>query len=294
MSRTYLIVGANGMLGNACMRVISASGDQVWGTVRSAATFSLFEEPVRQRLVSGVDAEDFATLERVVSDKQPDVVVNCVGVIKQLAAADDPLVALPLNALFPHRLARLCATAGARLIHISTDCVFSGSRGMYREADRPDADDLYGVSKLLGEVDYPGAVTLRTSIIGHELGSSRSLLDWFLSQSGEVQGFTKAIFSGLTTAELSRVIRDHVAPQADLRGLYHVSAAPISKYDLLGLIKDVYGRDIEISPSDKLTIDRSLNSSRFRAATGWEPPSWPVMIREMHADAMSRTGGSSL
>lgn len=292
MSRKYLIIGANGMLGNACMRVISASGDQVWGTVRSPSNLNLFEEDVRRRLVSGVDAEDFATVERVVGESQPDVVVNCVGVVKQLAAADDPLVALPLNSLFPHRLARLCTTAGARLIHISTDCVFSGNRGMYREEDRPDADDLYGVSKRLGEVDYPGAITLRTSIIGHELQGSRSLLDWFLAQSGRVQGFTKAIFSGLSTVELSHVIHDHVAPRTDLRGLYHVSAEPISKYDLLCLIRDVYGRDIEITPSDKLVIDRSLDSTRFRAETGWQPPSWPAMVREMHADAMSMIKGS--
>lgn len=282
------------MLGNACMRVMGATGDQVWGTVRSETSFNQFGESVRQRLVSGVDAEHFATLERVVAEKRPDVVVNCVGVVKQLAAADDPLVALPLNALFPHRLARLCATAGARLIHISTDCVFTGARGMYREEDRPDADDLYGVSKRLGEVDYPGAITLRTSIIGHELDGSRSLLNWFLAQNGETKGFTKAIFSGLSTVELSRVIRDYVAPRPDLRGLYHVSAEPISKYDLLCLIRDVYGRDIEITPSDQLVIDRSLDSSRFRAATGWMPPSWPTMVREMHADAMSMTEGSPL
>lgn len=294
MSRTFLIVGANGMLGNACMRVISASGDQVWGTVRSEESFNRFEESIRRTLIGGVDAEDFATLERVVAEKRPDVVVNCVGVVKQLAAADDPLVALPLNALFPHRLARLCATASARLIHISTDCVFSGSRGMYREEDRPDADDLYGVSKRLGEVDYPGSVTLRTSIIGHELGGARSLLDWFLTQSGEIQGFTKAIFSGLSTVELSKVIRDYVAPRTDLRGLYHVSAEPISKHDLLCLIRDVYGRDIEITPSDRLVIDRSLDSSRFRTATGWEPLSWPAMVGEMYSDAASLTGSSPL
>lgn len=290
MSRTYLIIGANGMLGNACMRLVGAPGDQVWGAVRSRTSFERFGENILQRLVAGVDAEDFATVERVVGEKRPDVVVNCVGIVKQLAEADDPLVALPLNALFPHRLARLCASAGARLIHISTDCVFTGSRGMYREEDRPDADDLYGVSKRLGEVDFPGAITLRTSIIGHELQGSRSLLNWFLAQSGTVHGFTKAIFSGLPTVELAHVIRDQVVPRTDLQGLYHVSAEPISKYDLLCLIRDVYGRDIEVTPSDRLVIDRSLDSSRFRAATGWEPPPWPAMVREMHSDAMS-TGG---
>lgn len=287
MSRTWLILGASGMLGHACLRVAGREGDTVRGTVRSAAGAALLPGVWRNHLLAGVDAEDFATVERAVSEVRPDVVVNCIGVVKQLASSADPLVALPLNALFPHRLARLCAAEGARLIHVSTDCVFSGERGHYREEDRPDADDLYGVSKRLGEVDYPNAVTLRTSIIGHELSGARSLVDWFLAQPGPVDGFTEAIFSGLPTVELARVIRDHVAPHPELRGLYHVSATPISKYDLLRLIAEAYGRSTEIRRSNRLTIDRSLDSTRFREATGWSPERWPVLVARMREDAES-------
>jgi dTDP-4-dehydrorhamnose reductase len=217
---------------------------------------------------------------------RPEVVVNAVGLVKQLAAADDPLAALPVNAMLPHRLARLCALAGARLVHVSTDCVFAGSRGGNRESDTPDATDLYGLSKLLGEVvDAPHAITLRTSIIGHELGSAHGLVGWFLAQTGRVKGYRRAVFSGLPTVELARVIRDHVLPRPELHGLYHVSAAPIDKDTLLRLVAARYGHAIEIDADDRVVIDRSLDSSRFRAATGYAPPDWPELVARMHAFA---------
>jgi dTDP-4-dehydrorhamnose reductase len=176
----------------------------------------------------------------------------------------------------------LCKATGARLVHISTDCVFSGEKGGYLESDFPDAYDLYGRSKLLGEVDYPHAITLRTSIIGRELSGHRSLVGWFLAQQGTVQGFTGAIFSGLPTMELARVINEYVLPRPDLHGLYHVATQPINKYDLLKLVAKTYGKDTEIVPSDRLTIDRSLNADRFREATGYVAPEWPVLVQNMH------------
>jgi dTDP-4-dehydrorhamnose reductase len=183
--------------------------------------------------------------------------------------------------MLPHRLARLCDLAGARLVHVSTDCVFSGTKGMYTESDFPDANDLYGRSKYLGEVDYPNAITLRTSIIGHELEGARSLLCWFLAQSNSVRGFTKAVFSGVPTVEMARIIRDFVLPRPELHGLYHVSVAPISKYELLKLVAQTYGTLTAIEPSDQVVIDRSLDSTRFRASTGYRPPAWPELVRTM-------------
>jgi dTDP-4-dehydrorhamnose reductase len=219
----------------------------------------------------------------VLRELRPQAVINCVGVVKQLSAADDPLVAIPINSLLPHRLARLCADSNARVVHISTDCVFAGTRGNYLESDIPDATDLYGRSKLLGELDCPNAVTLRTSIIGPELGSTHGLVGWFLSQQGRVRGFTRAIFSGLPTAELARVVRDHVLRLPAMRGVYHVSAAPIAKFDLLCLVRAAYSRTIEIEPDDRLVIDRSLDSTRFRTLTGWHPAAWPELIAAMRA-----------
>lgn len=278
-----LVLGASGMLGNAVLRVFAQSeGYSVVGSARSAGMLRWLPPDLREHVVCGVDVENADSLMRVFALARPNVVINCVGVVKQLAEADDPLAAIPINALLPHRLARLCDFAGARLIHMSTDCVFSGMRGMYLEQDVSDAQDLYGRSKYLGEVDYPHAVTLRTSIIGHELNSAHGLVGWFLSQHGPVRGFTRAIFSGLPTMELARVMRDFVIPNPTLRGLYHVSAEPINKFELLKLVAQVYGKTITITPDDKVVIDRSLDSGRFREATGYQPPAWPDLVHRMH------------
>lgn len=271
------------MLGHAVFRTFAASdGFDAFGSVRSATALPHFDRSLQQRLICGVDVENPDQLAALLERVRPQLVVNCVGLVKQLAQADDPLAALPVNALLPHRLARLSALCGARLVHISTDCVFSGSRGSYVESDQPDAVDLYGRSKLLGEVDAAHAVTLRTSIIGHELASAHGLVEWFLSQQGRVRGYRKAIFSGLPTVELARVIRDHVIPRPALRGLYHVSAAPIAKFDLLHLVAARYGKTIDIEPDDRVAIDRSLDSSRFRTETGYAPPAWPELVQAMH------------
>lgn len=277
------MLGASGMLGNAVLRWFAQDeGFDVFGSVRSMGPVKGLQTAVpRAQFVAGVDVESLDSLTRLFAQVQPELVINCIGVVKQLAEADDALTAIPINALLPHRLARLCQVAGARLIHVSTDCVFSGARGNYTEQDEPDAQDLYGRSKLLGEVDYDNAITLRTSIIGHELNSAHGLIGWFLAQTGPVRGFRKAIFSGLPTVELARVMQQHVIPRPELRGTYHVSAAPINKHELLTLVAQTYGRDNTITPDDKLVIDRSLDSSRFRAATTYQPPSWPELVQRM-------------
>lgn len=279
---TVLVLGATGMLGNAVLRYFALrEGFDARGSARSAGSARALPAEVRDRVVCGVDVENSDSLARLFADVRPRTVINCIGLVKQLSEADDPLQAIPINALLPHRLARLCELIGARLVHVSTDCVFDGRRGLYKEDDPADAQDLYGRSKHLGEVDYPHALTLRTSIIGHELGSAHGLVGWFLSQTAPVRGFTRAIFSGLPTVELARVICEHVLPHPELRGLHHVSAAPINKYDLLRLVAQAYGRDTQITPDDKLVIDRSLDSTRFRAATGYAPPDWPALVKSM-------------
>ena len=271
------------MLGNAVLRVLAGSPQlDVVGTVRSSRSVGLLPNTLGERLVSGVDVENSDTLVSLFSKVRPAVVINCIGLVKQLAESDDPLQAIPVNSVLPHRLARLCDAVGARLVHMSTDCVFSGKRGMYSETDFPDADDLYGRSKFLGEVDYPNAITLRTSIIGHERDGARSLINWFLSQEGRVKGYARAVFSGLPTVEIARIIRDYVIPNPELHGIFHLSAEPINKFDLLTLVAEVYGKSIEIVSDDKLVIDRSLDSTRFRQATGFSPEPWPELIRRMH------------
>ena len=281
-NKHVLVLGASGMLGNAVTRYFfQETNFSVIGGVRSKSSVDLFPQSLQEHIVCGVDVDYFDTVRAFIKEQQPDIVINCVGLVKQLSDANDPLIALPINSLFPHMLARCCAEYSARVIHMSTDCVFSGSKGGYLDNDIPDAHDLYGVSKRLGEVDYPNAVTLRTSIIGHELNGNRSLIDWFLSQEGSVKGFSEAVFSGLPTVEIARIIKDYVIPNKDLRGVYHVSAEPINKYDLLNLVANIYGHKIEIIRDTNFKIDRSLDSSRFRVATGFKPDLWHEMIAAM-------------
>lgn len=280
--QVVLVLGAAGMLGNAVLRLFAEShGFSVRGTVRSGASAKLLPTALADRLVVGIDVENLDSLATAFAETRPDVVINCIGLVKQLSAAEDPLQALPINAMLPHRLARLCQMVGARLVHVSTDCVFAGTKGLYTEQDAPDAQDLYGRSKLLGEVDYPHAITLRTSIIGHELASAHGLVGWFLAQQGAVRGFRRAVFSGLPTVELARVIRDQVLPRPELHGLYHVSADPIDKHTLLCLVRDAYDKAVDITPDDRLVIDRSLDSTRFRQATGFTPKPWPALVQAM-------------
>jgi len=275
-----LVLGATGMLGSTVLRLFAQRERYaVMGSVR--AHRDLLPANLRDRVIPGIDVTDTEQLARLLDEVEPDVVVNCIGVVKQLAEADDPLVALPINSLLPHRLARLCEPRRARLLHISTDCVFSGKKGMYTEADPSDAEDLYGRSKFLGEVDYPHAMTLRTSIIGHELASSHGLLEWFLAQSHRVRGYTKAVFSGLPAVEIAVVMHDFILEKSGLRGVYHVSSDSITKYSLLQQISRAYAHEIEIEPDDRIVIDRSLDSTRFRAATGYVPPPWPELVDRM-------------
>lgn len=279
-----LILGVTGMFGSALYKVFAPDPQhEVWGTLRSGGARKYFAEADRPRLIDSVDATDHDGLVAVLNRVQPDIVINAVGVIKQLATANDPLVVLPINSMLPHRLAALCALMGARMIQISTDCVFSGNAGNYVESDLSDAEDLYGKSKYIGEVhDQAHVITLRTSGIGHELNSRNGLLEWFLSQNGRARGFSKAIYSGLPWVELARVIKDFVLPHPEMNGLYHVSSKPISKLDLLRLVASVYGKQITIEPDGALRIDRSLNSARFTAATGYIAPEWPELIADMH------------
>jgi dTDP-4-dehydrorhamnose reductase len=295
-NKKVLVIGASGMLGNAVFRYLSARSDlDVVGSLRSASALRYLPTDLHTNLRTDIDALNSDDLVSLFAAEQPEIVINSVGLVKQLAAADDPLSALPINAILPHRLARLAATTKSRLIHISTDCVFDGEAGNYDEDDFANARDLYGRSKLLGEVDYPHAITLRTSIIGHELSSSHGLVDWFLSQSGSVRGFAKAVFSGLPTVELARVIADFVIPNPQLHGLYHVSASAINKMDLLTLLGQIYGRATEIVPDEKLVIDRSLNSRRFQTITGYSPPPWRELVTMMRDfDAPVQTADKKL
>lgn len=278
-----LVLGASGMLGNSLMNFFSQYPKyKIIGTVRSKEMYNSLPENMRKNCFSGVRADDFRTVQGAVEQSQPDFVINCIGVIKQVSEVKNPQTAIEINALFPHRLSKICLDFGARLIHISTDCVFNGDRGMYKEENLPDAQDLYGLSKRLGEVENSNSITIRTSIIGHELLSNRGLVEWFLSQKHAVRGYSRAIFSGLPTNELARIIDKYILPHEKISGLYHISAPPISKMQLLKIVAKVYQHDIDIVEDNKFIIDRSLDSTKFQKLVGYVPKDWETLVGSMH------------
>ena len=284
MNNKILIIGANGMLGGSLLRYLSKEATlEVLGTVRSLEAEKLLSCQGYSNTIREVDIIDFHTLRSVVMKFKPAYVLNCVGVIKQLEQSKAPVPSIEINSLFPHRIAKVCDEVGARLIHFSTDCVFSGIKGMYVESDIPDATDLYGRSKLLGEVDYGKHLTLRTSIIGHELGKAVSLVDWFLRQKGSVNGYRNAVFSGMPTVYVAEFLQKYVFG-FDVFGLYHLGVDSIDKYSLLKLIGEHYEVSTDILPYDDFKIDRSLNSERLNSVTNFVPPSWDTLIQRMRRE----------
>lgn len=283
MKQRILLLGVTGMLGRSLYNFFCKDTSySVYGTVRRLNHEKYFT-PSSGKIISDVDASNFKDLKKLIYKVKPNYLINCIGIIKQLDESKDYVQSITINSLLPHILSETCDELNCKLIHFSTDCVFDGAKGNYNESDSPNALDLYGQSKSLGEVKSNKHITLRTSIIGHELNSSHSLVDWFLGQRRSVDGYTKAIFSGLPTICIAEFLKDFVIG-CDVAGLYHLSSSPISKYDLLNLISEIYGHDVPIERSDTLVIDRSLNSSALKSHTGYNPSDWREMINKMYGE----------
>jgi dTDP-4-dehydrorhamnose reductase len=279
-----LVFGISGMIGHTVFRILTKQKSlSVVGVSRANVDSRLFRNCKKAIL----DFTCLDSLMQLYSQERPEVVINCSGITKHNTLIDDPLMVLQMNSIFPRRLAELGEVYKSRTIQVSTDCVFSGTRGEYTESDKPDASDLYGRSKVLGEIKADSALTLRISTIGHELAKTRrGLLEWFLVQKS-CEGFSNAFFSGVTTLEFAHLLRDFVLPNHSLSGLYHVGSNPIDKYSLLCLINQVYDLNIDIIKNASLTIDRTLNSNRFKSVTGYLAPDWPSMISSMRQDYIS-------
>jgi dTDP-4-dehydrorhamnose reductase len=269
------------MLGSAVFRELNdLEGATVFGTVRSELSVKFFKSHLTAQLLVIEDLEDLDALQHLIEEVRPQLVINCVALRK--SDITDPMKYVSIFSLLPRRLAYICRRISARLILISSDGVFSGSRGNYVEEDLPDATDLYGIAKILGEVAEPNIIILRTSIIGHELQSKSGLLEWFLSRDDRCKCYTQAIFSGFPTIALAQIIRDVVIPRVELQGIYHVASQPISKYDLLQLVATRYDKCITLVSDDSVAINRSLSSKRFTEATGYIPPDWTALIDLMY------------
>ncbi len=282
-----LVLGATGMLGH---KLLQRLGDvhETWGTVRGdPGSVQPIPGVAPSRLIGHVSATDPDAIRRTVEQVRADAVLNCIGIVKQIEAAKDAVESIGINALLPHQLSRICSDAEARLIHFSTDCIFSCDAGPHLESDPPNPGDLYGRTKLLGELSEPHCFTIRSSIIGRELARGTGLVEWFIAQRGKrVRGYRNALYTGLTTLAMAEVVRMVLESYPDLSGIWQVSSDPIDKCSLLQIVNRVYGLAIEIDPDDVFCCDRRLDSSRFRAATRWTPLPWPAMIEAMHADPL--------
>ena len=277
-----MILGVNGMLGHTIYKYfVYKKALKIVGILRNRRKIKSIPSFYESRNIFEFNLFDESIMKNIIYEFRPKNIVNCIGIVKQHPDSNDPLVSIPVNSLFPHKLNQICKLINCRLIQISTDCVFSGNSGFYRESDSPDAVDLYGRSKLLGEVKSDNSVTLRTSFFGEELGTQRGLLSWFLSQNQSIKGFSKAIYSGLTTLELARAIDKFVIPDQNLKGLYHLSSNPIDKFSLLNIFNNVYGKNIYIEKDTKYETNRSLDSTKFRKITGYEPIEWSESIKIM-------------
>ncbi len=279
-----LILGASGMLGHKLFSYLSEYYD-VYGTCRQEndALINLFPE-LTKKLFWNIETKKMDAITNMIKILNPDIIINCIGLIKQKPEALHPSKSIYVNALFPHWIASICQKINARMIHISTDCVFDGQDGNYNENSIPNCIDLYGRTKVLGEVSYPNCLTIRTSIIGHELTSKSGLIEWFLAQKDKVQGYSNHIYSGVPTIELAQIIATHIIPNSQLNGIYHLSSDPISKYELLKLVAFQYGKKTSIEPFAFTKCDRSLDSTEFRRLTGYSPSTWPQLIYDMYID----------
>lgn len=282
-----LILGASGMIGHRMWATLGERHEAI-GVLRrqELGPLSMIPGIANKKALLGVEIQDISKLTKVIADTKPDIVLNCVGIVKQLKDSSDHMKSIALNALFPHQLAKVCADHNARMIQFSSDCVFDGLKGNYKESDFPNAQDLYGRSKALGEVDYmKNVVTMRTSSIGREVFPHGGLVEWFLSNKGKsITGYKQAIYSGFPTQRLGNIISDYIIPNKELTGVLQVAGTPIDKFSLLTMIKDHFQLNIEIMANDQVKVERGLNFDNFSKLTGFKSPTWKEMMKDLEVD----------
>ena len=280
-----LILGSNGLLGNTITKYFLQKEDiQTYASIRDYSKLELFNNKYHKNFLIINDVLDFGETKKTLKKIKPDILINCLGITNKenLLKPSQIENCISINSLFPHMLQRICSELGTRIIHFSSDCIFSGRKGFYSENDIPDPPNIYGKSKLLGELNYENTLTIRKSVIGHELVSKKGLLEWFLAQKDFVHGYKNVIFSGLTVLELARVIDNYVLPRRDLKGILNLAGESISKFDLLKIIADIYKKSAQIIPNEKIQINRTLNGSQFNNLTGYKMKSWPSLIKSMY------------
>jgi dTDP-4-dehydrorhamnose reductase len=277
-----IILGGTGMLGHQLWKYLATCFPDTFVTIRNCrddyGNSNLYQS---ESVIENIDVSDLNVVTGVLKAIQPNIILNCIALTPRREVPDNPISSIFLNALLPHHLAKVAGDIGARVIHFSTDCVFDGTTGHYKDNSLTNATDLYGRTKALGEITAGHVLTLRSSFIGRELRDGTELLEWFLAQQCEVKGFKNAIYTGFTTLEISRVIEHLLRRYPDAAGLYNVSSDPISKYDLLKLIAEKMRPSMKVLPEEQFRCDRSLDSTRFRKEFDYTPPNWETMVEEL-------------
>ena len=277
------------MLGHMAVRVLSKEHDVI-GTTRSAVmeTNGLSRFLESDKWIGNIDVRKLEDLTKLVNRVKPDVILNCVGLVKQKMTSLTYIESIEINALLPHRLAQICEDSNSRLIQISTDCVFGCEPGVKSQFTEPDSKDLYGRTKLLGEVTYGSALTLRTSIVGRQLSGDESLFEWIINQrNGSVNGYQNARYTGLTTQALAEVILKIISEHHHLRGLWQVASEEISKYQLVEQLNQILDLGITLRSDTEFNCDRRLDGNPFERETGIITPSWKAMLQSFAADQVN-------
>lgn len=280
-NKIVLILGGNSMIGNQLFKFLLKKGIKTFRTLKNIKKNDIFSFQYNP-------LKNFNGILKILKETQPDYIINSIGITKFRKEIKCYKSTIFLNSIYPHKLSFLCFKNKINLIHLSTDCVFSGNNGNYLDNDFPDSEDWYGISKALGEIrGMRNCLTLRTSFIGYEINNKKGFFEWILNSKKKIQGFRKAIYTGFTTVELSKIIYEIIRRRFFLSGLYNVSSYKINKYQLIKTIINVFGLRIKLIANNKFTCDRSLNSKAFFKKIKYKVPTWNKMIKEIYLEKIS-------
>jgi len=284
-----IILGANGMIGYGLFDYLSKYHDVI-GTLRRDKNFyKNITQLYEKNIIYGVDVKNISEIKNILISHRPDILVNATGIVKQITGQVSEADIIELNALVPHKLCQLTRSESIKLIQFSTDCVFSGKKGNYSEDDTPDPIDFYGLSKYMGEVNQKGVLTLRTSTIGLELTGSHGLIEWFLKQTGGIDGYMNAIYTGITINELAKFVNFLITKHRDIDGLWQVAGTQINKFALLSILgAKLQRKDIQILPNKEYVCDRSLVNTKIVMKTDYKFPDWEIMLEHLAQEINNR------
>jgi dTDP-4-dehydrorhamnose reductase len=279
-----LILGGNGMIGHKMYQILSKFKEDTWVTLRNdLSTYSFSSIYNYEKVIDNIDLTDFNKLSRILNEIKPDIILNASGITIRRGVEKIKSNTILINSALPHFLNEWVSFNNKRLIHFSTDCVFSGKKGDYLDTDIKDAYDLYGSTKSLGEIiDSQFAVTLRGSMIGRELENKTELFEWFLKQKNKkIKGFSEVIYSGITTVKMAEIILTLINNYPNLTGIYNISSKPITKLALLKLCNEYFDVNAIIEMDGSYSSNKNLISEKFFNHIGMKQPNWEDLIKQL-------------